>query len=293
MVVHRQPEEHDEEKERQPRDDRAVRLEAEQRLGPVVLEDEHEHAVRGADREQVEDDRLQRHDDRAEGDEQQQEARSTSTNAITYGTPCFICRVKSTSSAVAPGDRGLDARDARRASRARARRAGSAIACLLAALSLRRRAGARRDAAVPVGVAADRERRMGDAARRPRAARVGQRRAAPSAAARAARSTTTIAGSAVPGKRRELPSVASAGSLCAESDSSLGFATCSQRAGNASATSNPAESTHERAGRRRTRSTTAGQKRESARLRAAGAAGTECAAVDVRAEQLEHGRAAP
>ena len=46
-------------------------VEAEDRLRPVVLEDEREHAVGGADREQVERDRLERHDDRAEGDEEQ------------------------------------------------------------------------------------------------------------------------------------------------------------------------------------------------------------------------------
>jgi hypothetical protein len=38
-----------------------------------VLEDEHEHAVRGGDREQVEHDGLERDHDRAERDEQEQE----------------------------------------------------------------------------------------------------------------------------------------------------------------------------------------------------------------------------
>jgi hypothetical protein len=69
VVVHREAEEDDEEEERQPGDDRAVGREPGQWLGPVVLEDEHEHAVGRADGKQVEDDRLQRHDDRAEGDE--------------------------------------------------------------------------------------------------------------------------------------------------------------------------------------------------------------------------------
>ena len=72
MVVHREPEQDDEQERRQPRDDRAVRLEAEDRLGPRVLEDEHEHAVGRGNREQVEHDRLERHHDRAERDEQEE-----------------------------------------------------------------------------------------------------------------------------------------------------------------------------------------------------------------------------
>ena len=40
---------------------------------PGVLEDQHQHAVRGRDRKQVEPDREQRHDQRAEGEQQQQE----------------------------------------------------------------------------------------------------------------------------------------------------------------------------------------------------------------------------
>ena len=43
------------------------------RLPHAVLEDEHEDPVRGRDGEQVEDDRLRRDHDRAEGDEQEQE----------------------------------------------------------------------------------------------------------------------------------------------------------------------------------------------------------------------------
>ena len=45
------------------------------RLGAdALLEDQHEDAVGGPDRQQVQDDRLQRHHDRAEDHEQQQEA---------------------------------------------------------------------------------------------------------------------------------------------------------------------------------------------------------------------------
>ena len=60
VVVHREPEEHGEEEERQPGDDAAVRVEAEHALQVALLEDPDEHAVRRADREQVEDDRLDR-----------------------------------------------------------------------------------------------------------------------------------------------------------------------------------------------------------------------------------------
>ncbi len=74
---------------------------------------------------------------------------------------------------------------------------------------------------------------------------------------------TTIAASDVPGKAaRILLKVATSGSLCDESALSLGFEKCRSSAGNASKTSNPAESATESAGRRSTRSITAGQKRD-------------------------------
>ena len=74
---------------------------------------------------------------------------------------------------------------------------------------------------------------------------------------------TTIAASDVPGKAaRILLKVATSGSLCDESALSLGFEKCRSSAGNASKTSNPAESATETAGRRSTRSITAGQKRD-------------------------------
>jgi len=76
VVVHREPEQDHEEEERQPVGDAADRREAEQRFEVALLEDEHENAVGGADGEQVEQDRLDRDDDRAERDEQQQEGES-------------------------------------------------------------------------------------------------------------------------------------------------------------------------------------------------------------------------
>ena len=48
--------------------------EAEQARADAFLEDEHQDAVRRADRQQVQHDRLQRHHDRAEDHQQQQEA---------------------------------------------------------------------------------------------------------------------------------------------------------------------------------------------------------------------------
>ena len=73
VVVHREAEQHREQEQRQPGDDAAVRVEAEQPLQVALLEDPDEHAVGGADREQVEHDRLERDHDRAERHQQQQE----------------------------------------------------------------------------------------------------------------------------------------------------------------------------------------------------------------------------
>ena len=86
---------------------------------------------------------------------------------------------------------------------------------------------------------------------------------------------------------RTWPSVARAGSLCEARASSPGLSTCSRRAGSASATSNPAETRQERSGRRSTRSTTAGQKRESG-CRLQVRQERNPALVDPRAEQFEH-----
>ena len=73
MVVHRQAEQDHEQEQRQPRLDRAGALEAEQLLAVALLEDQHEHAVGGADRQQVQHDRLDRDDQRAERDQQEHE----------------------------------------------------------------------------------------------------------------------------------------------------------------------------------------------------------------------------
>src|SRR3954468_6004996 len=76
VVVHREPEEDHEQEQRQPFGPPADRGEPEQRLSVAVLEDEHEQAVGGPDREQVEDDRLDRDHDRVEGDQHEQERES-------------------------------------------------------------------------------------------------------------------------------------------------------------------------------------------------------------------------
>ena len=74
LVVHREAEEDGEEEERHPRLDRVDLLEAEEVVADALLEDEHEQAVGGADREQVERDRDGGDHDRAEGDREQDEA---------------------------------------------------------------------------------------------------------------------------------------------------------------------------------------------------------------------------
>ena len=73
VVVHREPEQDHEHEQRQPGRDAADGLEVQQALEVAVLEDPRDHAVGGADGQQVEHDRLQRDDDAAERDEQQQE----------------------------------------------------------------------------------------------------------------------------------------------------------------------------------------------------------------------------
>ena len=73
VVVHREAEQDHEQEQRQPRRDPADGLEVEQALEVAVLEDPGDHAVGGADAQQVQHDRLQRHDHAAERDEQQQE----------------------------------------------------------------------------------------------------------------------------------------------------------------------------------------------------------------------------
>ena len=74
MVVHREPEQDGEEEERQPRLDRLDLREAEELVADALLEDEHDQTVGRSHREQVEHDRLRRHDERAERDRQQHEA---------------------------------------------------------------------------------------------------------------------------------------------------------------------------------------------------------------------------
>src|SRR3954469_13652250 len=54
-----------------PGDDRSVRAESEERLCPVMLEDEYQDTVGCADGEEIQDDRLERNDDRAESEQQE------------------------------------------------------------------------------------------------------------------------------------------------------------------------------------------------------------------------------
>ena len=229
VVVHREPEEHDEEEQRQPRDDRAVRLEAEQRLGPVCWKTRTSTPYAAPTESRLRTIAFSGTTIERKATSSSRNA-NASTNAITYGTPCFICRVKSTSSAVA-GHGGLDPRDPCRVSRGRALAAGSRSRRRLAALSPAPVSGSSSDAPVPVGAAADRERRVRDSARDgelleaaavarsaacPLLRRPGRRRRAP---ARTCPETRRGRGRASRARAR------SAG----QSVSSLGFATCSRQ----------------------------------------------------------------
>ena len=73
VVVHREAEEDHEQEQRHHRLDPVRGADAEHALADAVLEDEHEHAVGGGHRQQVEHDRLDRDHDRAERDQHQHE----------------------------------------------------------------------------------------------------------------------------------------------------------------------------------------------------------------------------
>ena len=64
-------------------------------LAVAVLEDEDEHAVGRADRQQVEDDRLDRHHDRAERDQQQDERQAEHEQRTRSAACDFIVSRKS------------------------------------------------------------------------------------------------------------------------------------------------------------------------------------------------------
>jgi hypothetical protein len=77
LVVHRQAEQHGEHHQRDVARDRhgvARGLDAQQVDAPPPLERRRQHAEGGADAQQVDDGRLQRHQQRAEGDHQHEEA---------------------------------------------------------------------------------------------------------------------------------------------------------------------------------------------------------------------------
>src|SRR5215217_2439470 len=74
LVVHREPEQHAEQEDRDPRVDPLDLGEAEQVGADALLEDEHEDPVGGADREEVDGDRGERDRDRPECEQEQEEA---------------------------------------------------------------------------------------------------------------------------------------------------------------------------------------------------------------------------
>ena len=73
LVVHREPEGEDEDEHRHPQVEGADRVEAEQPGEVSFLEDPHQGTEAGAEAEDVHDDGLDRHDDRAGHEEQQHE----------------------------------------------------------------------------------------------------------------------------------------------------------------------------------------------------------------------------
>ena len=74
LVVHREPEQHAEQEDRDPGVDALDLREAQQIGADALLEDEHEDPVGGADGQQVDGDRGQRDGDRPEREQQQHEA---------------------------------------------------------------------------------------------------------------------------------------------------------------------------------------------------------------------------
>ena len=129
------------------------RLEAEQRRAPAVLEDEHEHAVGGGHRQQVEHDRLDRDDDRAERHHQDEEAHPEHEQRTRAGARSLVD--------VAQVDRrrrsgrstcGLGARRPCRASPGGRRRAASRARPRSGRRRRRRRAGSRRARRVRSGL---------------------------------------------------------------------------------------------------------------------------------------------
>ena len=74
LVVHREAEHDREQHHRDPRLDRAFLADADEVLHPAPLEDRDDHAVGGADRQQVHDHGLERHEQRSEHEHQQHEA---------------------------------------------------------------------------------------------------------------------------------------------------------------------------------------------------------------------------
>ena len=113
VVVHRQAEQDHEQEEGQPARDRAVRLEAEKPLRPRVLEHGDEDPVCRADRQQVEQNGLDRDHDRPEREQQQDERERRARSANTIGIRLFICSLKSYVPAVIPVTAYLRVRQAR------------------------------------------------------------------------------------------------------------------------------------------------------------------------------------
>ena len=199
MVVHREPEQDHEQEQRDHRVDPGGRAEAEEVLADAVLEDEHEHAVGRGHGEQVEQDRLRRDHERAEGETSMSTNANTSTNAKTSGSFDLISSVASVHWAVSPVT--PDSR-----SRERTDGLGDDLVPQRGERGVRGRVGALpfdrhgdvRDRRVLVDV--HRDRLVHAAGRESTLLELLDRRLARPVRSRPAPSTTTLAGSAVPGK---------------------------------------------------------------------------------------------
>ena len=116
MVVHREPEQDHEQEDREERRDAAGRVEPEELLPPAVLEDEHEDPVGGRDGEEVEDDRLRRDHERAEGEQEEQEREARARTRTRRGDGLhLVVEVLRLGGEAADGDLGVrDRADGRR-----------------------------------------------------------------------------------------------------------------------------------------------------------------------------------
>ena len=231
-------------------------------LAAALLEDEHEHAVGGADRQQVEHDRLDRDDERAERESRSRNARP-STNANTSGA----LRLDQVDGVL--GDGGVAVTTAStprtwptvagtRSSRIVASAAMDVSSVPLPAIGIVTWAEVL-SVAISTSVAS-----IAVFVRRPwlEAARS---RCATSGLVTSSALTTTVAAAFSPGNASVMRSYVLIAGVSFGSSSMPALAVCMPSAGRASATSRPPETTRRNSGRLSTRSSTAVHRRASSR----------------------------